>query len=68
MRALVGAVEMVFGSAAALSSTFGYRDRVGLDVQLLRDVQKEILSLCEKRYANNLQTVFSVVFLLCNSC
>eukprot|EP00803_Ostreobium_quekettii_P007034 evm.model.scf_2582.1 EVM.evm.TU.scf_2582.1 scf_2582:2859-15247(+) len=53
MRSLVSAVEMVFGSAAALSATFGYKDRVGLDVYTLREVQKEILSLCDKRHVSD---------------
>lgn len=45
-RKLTSAIEVVFGSAAALSATFGYEDHVGMNVQLLSQVQKEILSLC----------------------
>ena len=46
MRLLTAAIELVFGSAAALSATFGYEDHVGMNVQKLNQVQKEILSLC----------------------
>lgn len=49
MRSLVTAIEMVFGSAAALSATFGNDDRVGLNVELLYEVQKEALDLCDKK-------------------
>jgi hypothetical protein len=38
-------VEMVFGSAAAISAAFGYHDRVGVDVELLEQVQASILGL-----------------------
>ncbi|CAD7697676.1 unnamed protein product [Ostreobium quekettii] len=53
MRALVSSIEMVFGSAAALSATFGYKDRVGLDVYMLRDVQNKILALCDKKHVSD---------------
>jgi hypothetical protein len=35
-------VEMVFGSAAAISAAFGYTDRVGLDVELLEQTQQRV--------------------------
>lgn len=45
LKPIVTAVEMVFGSAAALSATFGYKDRIGIDVELLDEMQKSILGL-----------------------
>ncbi|KAL3132600.1 hypothetical protein ABBQ32_009129 [Trebouxia sp. C0010 RCD-2024] len=45
LKPIVTAVEMVFGSAAALSATFGFKDRIGIDVELLDEMQKSILGL-----------------------
>lgn len=53
MRQLTVAIELVFGSAAALSATFGYDDHVGMNVQKLNQVQKEILSLCTDKYLSD---------------
>jgi len=38
-------VEAVFSSPAAISAAFGYSDRVGINMQLLEDVQQSILDL-----------------------
>lgn len=45
LKPIVTAVEMVFGSAAALSATFGFKDRIGIDVELLDQMQRDILNL-----------------------
>jgi hypothetical protein len=45
LRMVSAGVEMVFGSAAAMSAAFGYTDRVGLDVELLEHTQQSILRL-----------------------
>ena len=45
LKPIVTAVEMVFGSAAALSATFGFKDRIGIDVELLDQMQQDILNL-----------------------
>lgn len=42
LRMVSAGVEMVFGSAAAISAAFGYTDRVGLDVELLEHTQQSI--------------------------
>lgn len=42
---IAGAVERVFGSAAAISAAFGMNDTVGVDVQALEFMQKSILEL-----------------------
>lgn len=63
MRSLINAIEMVFGSAAALSATFGYDDRVGLNVDLLYEMQKKTLEICDEKYVV-LLTQQKIVFLL----
>jgi hypothetical protein len=45
LKSVSQGVEMVFGSAAAISAAFGYHDRVGVDVELLETVQAAILGL-----------------------
>ncbi len=45
LKMVSAGVEMVFGSAAAISAAFGYPDRVGLDVELLERTQQSILQL-----------------------
>ncbi len=45
LKTVSAGVEMVFGSAAALSAAFGYTDRVGLDVELLEATQASVLKL-----------------------
>lgn len=45
LKMVSAGVEMVFGSAAAISAAFGYTDRVGLDVELLEQTQQSILQL-----------------------
>jgi hypothetical protein len=45
LKMVSAGVEMVFGSAAAISAAFGYPDRVGLDVELLEKTQQSILQL-----------------------
>eukprot|EP00879_Flechtneria_rotunda_P005191 GHRR01005473.1.p1 GENE.GHRR01005473.1~~GHRR01005473.1.p1 ORF type:complete len:1380 (+),score=526.24 GHRR01005473.1:240-4379(+) len=45
LRMVSAGVEMVFGSAAAISAAFGYTDCVGLDVVLLERTQQSILQL-----------------------
>lgn len=45
LKMVSAGVEMVFGSAAAISAAFGYTDRVGLDVELLEKTQQSILQL-----------------------
>ncbi|KAK9909040.1 hypothetical protein WJX75_006403 [Coccomyxa subellipsoidea] len=45
LKPLCTAIDMVFGSAAALSATFGFKDAVGMDMQLLDAVQSKIVSL-----------------------
>ena len=42
---ICSAIEKVFGSAAAICSTFGVEDAVGLESSLLESVQQQILSL-----------------------
>ena len=38
-------LEAVFSSPAAISAAFGYTDRVGINMQLLEDMQQRILDL-----------------------
>jgi hypothetical protein len=45
LKTVSAGVEMVFGSAAAISAAFGYSDRVGLNVELLEKTQNSILKL-----------------------
>jgi len=45
LKPILAAVELVFGSAAALSATFGVRDGVGVDVVALEETQRRILAL-----------------------
>lgn len=45
LKTVSAGVEMVFGSAAAISAAFGYHDRVGLNVELLEKTQQSILKL-----------------------
>ena len=45
LKPILSAVELVFGSAAALSAAFGVRDGVGIDVVALEETQRRILSL-----------------------
>ena len=42
LKPIVTAVEMVFGSAAALSATFGFKDKIGIDVELLDEMQRSV--------------------------
>lgn len=42
LKPIVTAVEMVFGSAAALSATFGFKDKIGIDVELLDEMQRYV--------------------------
>eukprot|EP00884_Botryococcus_braunii_P023346 jgi/Botrbrau1/9696/Bobra.0201s0026.1 len=46
VQTLQTAIRMVFGSAAAISATFGFKDRVGIDVELLESIQVELAGLC----------------------
>jgi alpha-tubulin suppressor-like RCC1 family protein len=45
VQAIAGAVEKVFGTAAAITAAFGVADEVGLEVTLLDSVQRAILEL-----------------------
>ncbi len=45
LKMVSAGVDMVFGTAAAISAAFGYADRVGLDVELLERTQQSILQL-----------------------
>ncbi|GAB4814343.1 hypothetical protein N2152v2_001389 [Parachlorella kessleri] len=45
VRPIAAAVERIFSSAAAISAAFGIKDKVGLDVQLLADMQRAIAAL-----------------------
>lgn len=45
LKSVAHGVEMVFGSAAAISAAFGYSDRVGINSELLETVQQRILHL-----------------------
>jgi hypothetical protein len=42
-RSVCNGIEMVFGSAAAISAAFGFRDSIGLDVKLLDTMQAGLL-------------------------
>eukprot|EP00210_Caulerpa_lentillifera_P008643 g8243.t1 len=52
-RRLAGAIEMVFGSAAALNFTFGFDDRIGIDYHKLHSIQNRLISLCSESYLAN---------------
>jgi hypothetical protein len=43
MQSLCNIIETVFGSAAAISATFGHKDGDGLDVELLDKTQQGLL-------------------------
>ncbi|KAK9818463.1 hypothetical protein WJX74_005654 [Apatococcus lobatus] len=45
LKPITQAMELVFGSAAAISAAFGLKDAVGLDVQALDTIQHDILTL-----------------------
>ena len=45
VKPIAGAVERIFGSAAAVSAAFGLCDQVGLDVVLLDSVQTAVMAL-----------------------
>ena len=42
-RSVCNGIDMVFGSAAAISAAFGFKDRIGLDVELLDKLQQGLL-------------------------